>query len=1168
MRKRISFFCEILILCLLVFACVLPGSAGAEQDFVVSGKDYVLPEDSNFDYSKATSTEKFFYGATSLGTLHLKGAIEKDTKYNGRAAYGAKGDLSIQYAYNGAYQMKKEEYWHVEGDGTRWIRDYDLGFLNNIAKGCIMIEKSPNASSWEKVIDPLKNYFDKARSSSESLILTIPESDYKNGMYYRVVVAYKFAKRTKANLLGIGDEYDRRKCVEVYEFYVSSEKNYVTISDLGHGYNLKDKASTDTGFMIRKNGSQATVTVNEKTCKDFDYFSEPGKYGIVVKTKLGKEYNYTITVTNGLDFTSLKPKAYESEKDKGFPLSKSVTYPVFGSHLTSLSLATPKGSDLKQDGSNYGITGDTVSLYLKLNQSTGSLGSGWELSADTWGKNKKQQVYGVETGEVGKGALIVQTSSDGRNWKNVDKGRYEKGLYTTDYAFHYGSAENVLIYTPSGQDVLKGIHIRVLFAYQVKLSSKNEYRDYVEVYQFYLCYNDLGAVTFHNLSVTDTLKESFADADQNEVEVYQKAETLVDGSYTTTGFRIDKTGNPTVKHTVLRDGVSVKDVQGSYDVTGKYDITLTSAVGSTRKLTIYVDRIEPEEAIKQYFGEGFISGKRIFSEGEYPVYEGGEISYYVASVGNNVLPLYGKIKNLSTGSEITIEQNSDEKTDIISEPGNYQAIFATSEKVFEDELAGDARVFTFRFLVIAQGTAPGPVVNRRSLDEYSHSTVTDSNPVYYGLTYLSAEKGKITLAFASKEAAVEYAYKVEEGLVERQENGEYRYSGAFVVDQNIKYESAWDLTENLNRYAEAAVHKHFFNMSDEFTYLSMTDEDLEKYPNLRQLELPRSVTIFGEDQKEKLTDIDALPLLNDKPYAYLDPATGKEDRGFYSFKFVTDQYGGIDSKNVMIIDSKGEQHVIRYSESVGQQLLADNCPSGIVTIREETMYGDTTEYQAVYIAPDDNQTKLTLEYIQDENKKTAMFNGSGADAEIVADSFTITELSDPLDPYAFVIVKHNQKEEAYTAKESIDTVWSEPGKYSITCLNRMGYGYTVPVTIVGSANVPAEAMITPEITERPTITQKPENVEIVDGAKSEPSDEAAEQTHGSESMDAEKEPVATPEVKNNESEGKKTGENSLTIIIIAGLILIAVLGVFAYRRIKLFSRAAENLKSGEGNKNE
>ena len=77
MRKRISFFCEILILCLLVFACVLPGSAGAEQDFVVSGKDYVLPEDSNFDYTKATSTEKFFYGATSLGTLHLKGAIDK-----------------------------------------------------------------------------------------------------------------------------------------------------------------------------------------------------------------------------------------------------------------------------------------------------------------------------------------------------------------------------------------------------------------------------------------------------------------------------------------------------------------------------------------------------------------------------------------------------------------------------------------------------------------------------------------------------------------------------------------------------------------------------------------------------------------------------------------------------------------------------------------------------------------------------------------------------------------------------------------------------------------------------------------------------------------------------------------------------------------------------------
>jgi len=54
--------------------------------------------------------------------------------------------------------------------------------------------------------------------------------------------------------------------------------------------------------------------------------------------------------------------------------------------------------------------------------------------------------------------------------------------------------------------------------------------------------------------------------------------------------------------------------------------------------------------------------------------------------------------------------------------------------------------------------------------------------------------------------------------------------------------------------------------------------------------LGRSVIIFADDQKEKLSDIEALPLLNDKPYAYFDPETGEEERGVYSFEFVTDQY--------------------------------------------------------------------------------------------------------------------------------------------------------------------------------------------------------------------------------------------------------------------------------------
>ena len=150
--KRIGFFCGILILCLLVIVCVSSGFAEEVRNCPVSGKDYVLPENSNYDYSGTAPVDSFFYGVKSMGTLYINGALEKETIYNGYSAFGATGELLIRYAYSGAFNNTEAESWHVEADGTRWIRDYDLGFLNNIASGCIMIEKSPDGISWEKAI--------------------------------------------------------------------------------------------------------------------------------------------------------------------------------------------------------------------------------------------------------------------------------------------------------------------------------------------------------------------------------------------------------------------------------------------------------------------------------------------------------------------------------------------------------------------------------------------------------------------------------------------------------------------------------------------------------------------------------------------------------------------------------------------------------------------------------------------------------------------------------------------------------------------------------------------------------------------------------------------------------------------------------------------------------
>ncbi len=1172
-RKRSGSLLEMLFICVLFMLCLMPGLSGAETAYQPPAVKYVLKEDSNFDYvGTAPKSGFFFYGAETIGEMWLNGPIEQETTYNGYTAYGATGAITFRYDYDGKF--KKDNTWHLVVDGLRWIRDYDLGFMNNMANGCIMVERSTDTIHWEKVIDPIKNYFDKAKENDESRLCTIEETEYKNGMYYRIVVAYKMGRKTGGGIPLVNDQ-EYRKCAEVYEFYLSSENNYVTFSDIGNGLELANQASTETGFMVRKNNSRAVVTIQgrEQECLDYEYIAEPGVYDLTVTTQLGKQYSHRITVSTGLDFTSIAPRIYGSDRNKGFPLTTAVTQTTFGGLLTSLYLATPKGTSVVQQDAAYGMTGQSVALYLKLNLNALGSGSDWSLVYDEWGKAKEQTVCGTVTGEVGKGALIIQTSREGKGWSNANQGRYRDGLYTTDYASHYGKTENVLIYTPSGKDVLNGIHIRVLFAYQVQNTGTKTYYDYVEGYQFYLCSNELGAVTFHNLSVAEQLEESFADADQNTIAVYKQAESLGNASYTTTGFQIDKTLNPTVKHEVRMNGEEVSDKhETSFEETGRYDITLTSMVGSTKQYTIYVDRRTPEEAMSLYFGEGFISGKRIYAEGSWPVYEGGRSSYRVAGLNGNAQPLYGRITNLTTGSTITIEQNVEEKTGTLDEPGEYQAVFATSEQVFTDELTGDARVFTFHFLVIPEGTAPGPVINQKLLEDYSHTTAADCNPVYYGLTYSSAEKGKITIAFASKKAAVDYAYEYEKGMVEIQENGGYRYNGRLEVDQNIRYDSAWDLTDAVYYFAEAGVHRHYFDMSDVFTYLTLKPEDLASIPNLRQVEFPRSVTVFAEGEKEKLTEIDALPLLNDKPYAYLNPKTGEEERGVYSFEFVTDQYGGLDSKTVTITDSKGGSHDIRYSESVGKQLLADLCPSGIVTIREETMYGDYAEYQAVYIAPESNQTEITLNYKQGDSTGTVVYTKADSALDTVVDAFTIAQLTDPVDPYAFVVVRHGKSEDIFTAQDSIEKEWTEPGYYSIICRNRMGYGYTIPVMIAShEGNTAAGQRLSGTSDEQQTgektntlqatvTEQKSAETTGNLSSGSDSPEQAGKNTNKDTKQEASGSGNAVKQAEQN------NGGNTVILIIILAVAAAVVLIIF--RRIKLFSRVTKDLKGGEDKKDE
>lgn len=169
--------------------------------------------------------------------------------------------------------------------------------------------------------------------------------------------------------------------------------------------------------------------------------------------------------------------------------------------------------------------------------------------------------------------------------------------------------------------------------------------------------------------------------------------------------------------------------------------------------------------------------------------------------------------------------------------------------------------------------------------------MSDSYPIYYGLTYQSARKGYITLAFSTEEDAIAYQRNFEKGMVEQQPDGTYLYTGSFVVSQKERYDSKWDLADAIDYYAKQAVSRLYFDISDEATYLTLTDDVLEANKNLRTLELERSIVIFADGEREKLTALkDALPIINDKPYATIMPGAGRQSRtGFEGFQFVQDK---------------------------------------------------------------------------------------------------------------------------------------------------------------------------------------------------------------------------------------------------------------------------------------
>ena len=391
-------------------------------------------------------------------------------------------------------------------------------------------------------------------------------------------------------------------------------------------------------------------------------------------------------------------------------------------------------------------------------------------------------------------------------------------------------------------------------------------------------------------------------------------------------------------------------------------------------------------------------------------------------------------------------------------------MFSTNPSFETDEKSGDNRVFSFRFTIIAEGTAPGPKINRQRLDDYAKLTVSDAYPIYYGLTFHSAAKGLITYAFATEKAAVDFAYEYETKDYEIDEDGNYKYKGtSTIVDgeyqyngsfekQKETYADGWTLADAIQNYAEQSVQRTYFDYGNKYT---ISDDILSATVNPRQLELEHSVVVFSDaTQKGLLTDLNTLPFISNKEYLYSVPGDGGTDSGAKDFEFKSDIYGA-DSYEVLITDSFGKEYSIEYDKSVDDQLADANCPSGVITIVETTKYGKKCDpYPAIYIAKGVNTGRLTVSYNSDGASKLKEFSQEDCSDVISCDGFTISSIKDELDPYGLVTIKDSKGNVSFfAADERIEEQWILEGTYTIAYKNRLGYGYSFNINVNENNNV-------------------------------------------------------------------------------------------------------------------
>lgn len=402
---RLKRSCCIMLVCLLLALC-MGVSVYAANGYTVEGQSYERTDGSSFDVNGNSSKNTLCYGRRALGSLEASGSINEQGTYGSWNAIGAYGEIALTYSYDGSYQTSNKEQWNLTTSNDKSVNGIDLG--KKIEKGAIIVEKSSDGKQWETV-SVQTNVFHKADSDIPSFY-TISDADVRAGTWFRVTLAYRMQRKTGTeHTLGIfpTDIYAYREFVEIREFYVCYNKDPITLRDIETGAAVSNGQITK-GLLVDLSGTAVNVTIKEtetgveRAIADLTSIIDPGNYQITATTHLGKTFTHRVNVSEGMELTAVSPRIvngekYELEATSGnvpFGMRSLTTLKIGHKENSRVATGTVSGFDA------YGITGDRVSLFLRIRDFSNAEKNGWFVSSDVWGKKEKQTVAGTWAGVI------------------------------------------------------------------------------------------------------------------------------------------------------------------------------------------------------------------------------------------------------------------------------------------------------------------------------------------------------------------------------------------------------------------------------------------------------------------------------------------------------------------------------------------------------------------------------------------------------------------------------------------------------------------------------------------------------------------------------------------------------------------------------------------------